>query len=71
MADYRYTHNGNNFFGMYFLFILDPYYNFEVKSFYKVLSPKVSQQFSWKSIWNVKVPTKVAFLYGQQLWGES
>lgn len=56
------------FFGMFCLFMLDPYYNFEVKSFYKVLSPRVSQQFSWKSIWKVKVPTKVAFLYGQLLW---
>jgi hypothetical protein len=33
----------------------------EVKSYYKVLSNEFLHFFSWKSIWRVKAPTKVAF----------
>jgi hypothetical protein len=32
-----------------------------VKSLYEVLSIRVQSLFSWKSIWNVKVPLRVAF----------
>jgi hypothetical protein len=32
-----------------------------VKSLYKVLSIRIQSLFSWKSIWNVKVPLRVAF----------
>ena len=34
---------------------------FEVKSSYKELSIRGSMSFPWKSIWNAKLPTKVAF----------
>ena len=34
---------------------------FVVKSFYRVLHAGNAQNFPWKSIWRVKVPTKVAF----------
>lgn len=34
---------------------------FEVKSSYKELSIRGSMSFPWKSIWNTKLPTKVAF----------
>lgn len=32
-----------------------------MKSFYKVLSIRIQSSFSWKNIWNVKVPLRVAF----------
>jgi hypothetical protein len=35
---------------------------FEVKSFYKVLSNPATEMFSWKSIWQTKVPSRVAFI---------
>ena len=34
---------------------------FEVKSFYRVLSPRGSTSFPWKSIWRSKAPPRVAF----------
>jgi hypothetical protein len=34
---------------------------FEVKSFYKVLSNPATKMFPWKSIWQTKVPSRVAF----------
>jgi hypothetical protein len=34
---------------------------FEVKSFYRVLSPSRSSSFPWKSIWRSKAPPRVAF----------
>jgi hypothetical protein len=35
---------------------------FEVKSFYRALSPSRSSSFPWKSIWRTKAPHRVAFL---------
>jgi hypothetical protein len=35
--------------------------SFEVKSYYKVLFSPIHSSFSWKSIWKVKVPSRVAF----------
>jgi hypothetical protein len=35
---------------------------FEVRSYYEVLIRKNGPSFSWKSIWRVKTPTRVAFL---------
>ena len=34
---------------------------FEVKAFYRVLSPLGSTSFPWKSIWRSKAPPRVAF----------
>jgi hypothetical protein len=34
---------------------------FEVKSYYNVLSSPIQSSFSWKYIWKVKVPPRVAF----------
>jgi hypothetical protein len=34
---------------------------FEVKSFYRALSPRGSIYFSWKSVWKSKAPPRVAF----------
>jgi hypothetical protein len=36
---------------------------FEVKSFYKVLTTQEDSSFPWKSIWRVKAPSKVFFLF--------
>ena len=51
--------------------------NFKITSFCKVLSSRGSLSFLWKSIWRIKVPTKVAiffiflfFLRGQLLGEE-
>jgi hypothetical protein len=35
--------------------------NFDVKSFYKTLAYKEPIHFPWKSIWQTKVPLKMAF----------
>jgi hypothetical protein len=37
--------------------------NFYVRSLYKVLGCKDEAPFHWKSIWQPKVPLKVAFLF--------
>ena len=49
--------------------------SFEVKSYYTVLLCRNSHSFPWKSIWKVKVPSKVAFFTwtatkGKILWCE-
>jgi hypothetical protein len=34
---------------------------FEVKSYYRALSPRGSSYFSWKSVWRSEAPPRVAF----------
>ena len=43
---------------------------FQVKLFYKALIPHIGVSIPWKSIWKLKVPPRVSFLCGQQLWTE-
>jgi hypothetical protein len=43
---------------------------FEVKSFYRALSPSGSSIFPWKSIWRSKAPPRVAFFAWTAAWGK-
>jgi hypothetical protein len=43
---------------------------FEVKSFYRALSPSGSSAFPWKSIWRSKAPPRVAFFAWAAAWGK-
>jgi hypothetical protein len=43
---------------------------FEVKSFYRALSPSGSFIFPWKSIWRSKAPPRVAFFTWTAAWGK-
>jgi hypothetical protein len=42
---------------------------FEVRSFYQALSTLASSSFPWKSIWRVKVPSRVSFFVWTTLLG--
>ena len=41
---------------------------FEVGSYYRVLTESSDQSFPWKSIWKPKDLSRVAFLFGLQVW---
>jgi hypothetical protein len=43
---------------------------FEVKSFYRALSPSGSSAFPWRSIWRSKAPPRVAFFAWTAAWGK-
>jgi hypothetical protein len=43
---------------------------FEVKTFYRVLSPPGSPHFPWKGIWRTKAPPRVAFFAWTAAWGK-
>jgi hypothetical protein len=43
---------------------------FEVKTFYRALSPLGFSSFPWKSIWRSKAPHRVAFFAWSAAWGK-
>ena len=43
---------------------------FEVKSFYRLLSNGGSKSFPWRFIWKVRVPLKLSFFVRTAVWGK-